>query len=348
MAGGTSEDDGKRRSTRRTARDRHGRTEPRASRTREPGTSWSRGKRPTQKPAAETPKPEATPRTETSRTGTRRTETRDRVRRTPEAARPDSTRTRRDAGRPSTRRPRSDAVRARRTEPQGKRPVATRTKYLTRRWVAVLAVLGVLTVTYVVMFTPLLGVRTVEVTGVKEIPQADVIKAAAIQHGTPMVRLDADEAAARVAKLPRVFEVRVERSWPSTVEIIVTERTPIAVLHDGDQIHLIDATGLDYAVSKTAPPGLPTLAMANVRPTDRATKSAVTVLTTIPKQLKSQVVTVSADTPGDVRLTLSDGRVVKWGNASDNARKAAVLAALLTRPGKTYDVATPDFPTVSE
>jgi cell division protein FtsQ len=88
--------------------------------------------------------------------------------------------------------------------------------------------------------------------------------------------------------------------------------------------------------------------MTNVRPTDRATKSAVTVLTTIPKQLKSQVVTVSADTPGDVRLTLSDGRVVKWGNASDNARKAAVLAALLTRPGKTYDVATPDFPTVSE
>jgi cell division protein FtsQ len=39
--------------------------------------------------------------------------------------------------------------------------------------------------------------------------------------------------------------------------------------------------------------------------------------------------------------------VIKWGNARDNARKAAVLAPLLTRPGKTYDVATPDFPTVS-
>ena len=65
------------------------------------------------------------------------------------------------------------------------------------------------------------------------------------------------------------------------------------------------------------------------------------------RQLKTQVTTVTADTPGDVRLTLSDGRVVKWGNAQDNARKAAVLAALLTRPGTTYDVATPDFPTVS-
>jgi cell division protein FtsQ len=208
-------------------------------------------------------------------------------------------------------------------------------------------VLVVLAVAYVVMFTSVLGVRSVEVVGVKEIPAEDVIKAADIQHGTPMVRLDADEAAARVAKLPRVFEVRVERSWPSTVQVIVTERTPVAVLHNGADLHLIDATGLDYAVTKTAPAGLPTLAMTNVRPTDRATKAAVTVLGAIPKQLKTQVITVSADTPGDVRLTLSDGRVVKWGNAEDNSRKAAVLAALLTRPGKTYDVATPDFPTVS-
>jgi cell division protein FtsQ len=205
----------------------------------------------------------------------------------------------------------------------------------------------VLSVTYLVMFTSVLGVRSVEVVGVKEIPEADVIKAAAIEHGTPMVRLDADEAAARVAKLPRVFEVRVERSWPSTVEIIVTERSPVAVLRAGAQIHLVDSTGLDYAVVVAPPAGLPTLAMSNVSPADRATKAAVTVLGAIPKQLKVQVTTVTANTPGDVRLTLSDGRLIKWGDARDNGRKAAVLAALLTRPGKTYDVATPDFPTVA-
>lgn len=338
---GTGEEDGKRTRRARTTRDRHGRTR------REPGTSWSRGNRtkPADAKLADT-EPDKPRRTSTRRTETRRTETRERAR--PESSTRTSTRVRagRDAGRPSTRRPRSDAVRARRTEPD-ERPAPTRNRYLTRRWIAVLVVLGVLTVTYLVMFTSLLGVRSVEVVGVKDIPKQDVIKAADIQHGTPMVRLDADEAAARVAKLPRVFEVRVERSWPSTVQIIVTERTPIAVLHNGADIHLIDKTGLDYAIAKTAPRGLPTLAMTNVRPDDRATKAVVTVLGAIPKQLKSQVVTVTADTPGDIRLTLSDGRVVKWGNAEDNARKAAVLAALLTRPGKTYDVATPEFPTVS-
>lgn len=244
------------------------------------------------------------------------------------------------------RRPRSDAVRSRRSE-VGERPPATRRRYLTRRWVAVLAVLSVVTVAYLVMFTSLLGVRSVEVTGAKEISEEAVVKAAAIEHGTPMVRLDADEAAARVAKLPRVFEVRVERSWPSTVEIIVTERTPVAVLRAGAEVHLVDGTGLDYAKVAVAPPGLPTLAMADVRPDNAAAKAAVTVLTAIPKQLKDQVTTVTAETPGNVRLTLADGRLVKWGNANENARKAAVLAALLTRPGTTYDVATPDFPTVS-
>jgi cell division protein FtsQ len=327
MAGGAGEQDDERRSRRgRSTRDRHGR----ARAQREPGTSWSRGKR--------------TPQDEEPRRAVPARQTRTL------AARPDSpprTRSVRDSGRPSTRRrPRSDAVRARRTEP-GERRAPTRARYLTRRWVAVLVVLSVLAVAYLVMFTPLLGVRSVEVTGVREIPEEDVLAAADIQHGTPMVRLDADEAAARVAKLPRVFEVRVERSWPSTVDIIVTERSPVAVLKNGNVLHLIDATGLDYAVTRTPPAGLPTLAQSNVNPGNPATIAVVTVLGAIPPQLKTQVVAVSADTPGDVRMTLSDGRVVEWGDARDNDRKAAVLGALLTRPGKTYDVATPDFPTVS-
>lgn len=285
----------------------------------------------------------------------RRAESRERTRSRTEAARPDSSsragrtgtgRTGRDSGRPMTRRPRSDAVRDRRTQPGGRRG-PTRGRYLARRWAAVLVVLSIVTVAYLVTFTSLLGVRSVEVIGARDVPAESVLAAAAIEHGTPMVRLDADEAAARVAALPRVYEVVVERSWPSTVEIIVTERTPVAVLRAGTELHLVDSTGLDYATTKTPPPGLPTLAMTDVRPDNPATKAAVTVLGDIPRQLQTQVTTVTANTPGDVRLTLADGRVVKWGNARDNARKAAVLAPLLTRPGKTYDVATPEFPTVS-
>ncbi|TDV46303.1 cell division protein FtsQ/DivIB [Actinophytocola oryzae] len=358
-----AEDGDERRSRRaRSTRDRRGRTTERRSQTRRSRTDppeepsrraeQERGRATPDASRARRRRPsdDAAPKTTGRASTTRRTDTR--TRRRTEPARPDSSGTSRargtgrDAGRPSTRRLRPDAVRVLRGEP-GRRPAPTRARYLRRRWVAVLVAASVLVLTYAVLFTSLLGVRSVEVVGVREIPKDDVIRAADIADGTPMVRLDADEAAARVAKLPRVFEVRVERSWPSTVQIIVTERAPVAVLRAGSEIHLVDETGLDYATAATAPPNLPTLAMANVKPENPATRSAVSVLGAIPRQLRVQVTTVTAETPGDVRLTLTDGRVVKWGNADENARKAAVLGALLTRPGRTYDVATPDFPTVS-
>jgi cell division protein FtsQ len=251
------------------------------------------------------------------------------------------------SGRATTRDTSRPLIRRSRAADPDERSAPTRGRYLARRWIALLVAVTVVAVAYLVLFTSLLGVRSVEVIGVKEIPKDAVLKAAAIADGTPMVRLDAEEAAARVAALPRVSEVVVERSWPSTVEIIVTERTPVAVLMVGAEVHLVDATGLDYAVSRTRPPALPTLAMTGVRPGNPATSAAVTVLGAIPKQLKAKVTQITARTPGDVRMTLSDGRTIKWGNARNNQRKAAVLAPLLTRPGTVYDVATPDFPTVA-
>ncbi len=257
-------------------------------------------------------------------TGTARTRTSTRGRRRP------SERTRPPAG-----------------EPFDERPGPSRRRYLARRWIAALIVLAVLGLTYMVLFTSVVGVRTVEVLGTREISPDDVREAAAIEPGTPMVRLDTDEVARRVAGLPRVFEVSVSRSFPSTVEIHVTERSPVAVVPDGARVHLVDRTGTDYATVRTRPKGLPVLEVGRVDPDDPATHAAVTVLHEIPDPLRVKVVEISAGTPGDVRLTLAGGRLVKWGDAHDNARKAAVLAPLLTRPGKTYDVATPDFPTVS-
>ena len=228
----------------------------------------------------------------------------------------------------------------------GRRAVSRR-RYLRRRWIALGAAVAVLGVTYLVVFTSLFGVRSVEVFGVGTIPPDSVRAAAAVEPGTPLVRLDTGEVRDRVAALPKVFSVEVARSFPSTVEITVVERVPVAVMVAQDGGHLIDGTGLDYEVVEVIPPGVPELVVSVARPDDPATTAAVTVLAVIPPQLRAQVVKVSAATPGNVRLNLADGRLVKWGGAEGSERKAAVLAPLLTRPGKVYDVATPEFPTVS-
>src|SRR4029077_19606729 len=90
-----------------------------------------------------------------------------------------------------------------------------RANYVRRRWIALAVVAGALLCTYVVVFTSLFGANHVDVTGVTTISADEVRSAAAIEDGTPLVRLDTDEVRDRVAKLPKLFSVELHRSSPS-------------------------------------------------------------------------------------------------------------------------------------
>lgn len=219
-----------------------------------------------------------------------------------------------------------------------------------RRWsvfvglAVVLALAGA--VLWVLLGSSLLDVRSVHVIGVRELSTDEVRAVAAVPLGTPMLRLDTDAVQARVAALPRVAAVEVSRGLDGTVRIAVTERTPTAVWRGPDGIHLVDTTGTAYAIVPDPPPGLPELRVARVAPEDRTTLIAITVLTGLPDPLRLQVRSVSADSAADVVLRLSDEREVRWGGVEAGDRKAAVLVALLTQPGKVYDVSSPDLPTI--
>src|SRR2546421_3542403 len=150
--------------------------------------------------------------------------------------------------------------------------------YVRRRWIALAVAVTILGLGYLVIFTSTFGARSINVLGAKTIP-ADVIRAAAaIEPGKPLVRLDTDEVAARVAKLPKVFSVEVSRSFPSTVEITIVERTPVAKVSSVTGVHLVDGTGLDYEVVKAAPAGLPELVVPAAKPDDPSTHAAVSIL----------------------------------------------------------------------
>ncbi|WP_020423146.1 cell division protein FtsQ/DivIB [Amycolatopsis sp. ATCC 39116] len=256
-----------------------------------------------------------------------------------------------ERSRPSTRRS-SSAVRSRR----GRRPLTarrrtgtgvSRRRALRRRWVALLTVLTVAGLAYVVLFTSLLGVRSVEVHGANSVPGDQILAAAAVPDLKPMLLLDTDEIAARVTAIPGVATVDVSRSWPSTVDITVTERTPIGFTAAADGFHLVDSGGLDYKTVQNKPDGLPEVQVAAVAPDDPVTRSVVAVLATVPQPLKGQITVVRAKTPGGVEFTLASGKTVRWGNAEKAERKAQVLNVLLTREGQVYDVASPELPTVS-
>ena len=70
------------------------------------------------------------------------------------------------------------------------------------------------------------------------------------------------------------------------------------------------------------------------------------MLTALRPEVAVQVGRIAAPSVAAITLTLVDGREVIWGTTDRTEEKALKLGALLTQPGHTYDVSSPDLPTV--
>lgn len=194
-------------------------------------------------------------------------------------------------------------------------------------------------------FTPIMSARNVVVVGLGAVTQDEVIAAAAVPPGTPLLQVDTDAVAERVAAIRRVASARVQRQYPSTLRVTVIERLPVVVKDYPDGTHLFDKDGVDFATAPV-PPGVPYLDAANPGPSDPPTKAALQVMTALRPEVAGQVGRIAAPSVAAITLTLTDGRVVVWGTTDRTEEKALKLGALLTQPGQTYDVSSPDLPTV--
>lgn len=194
-------------------------------------------------------------------------------------------------------------------------------------------------------FTPAMSARSIVVVGTGVVTREEVLDAARVRPGTPLLQINTNQVADRVAAIQRVASARVQRQYPSALRITIVERVPVAVKDFPDGPHLFDRDGVDFATGPP-PPALPYLDVANPGPNDQATKAALGVLTALRPEVAGQVGRVAAPSVASITLTLGDGRVVIWGTTDRTDEKAEKLGALLTQPGRTYDVSSPDLPTV--
>jgi cell division protein FtsQ len=207
-----------------------------------------------------------------------------------------------------------------------------------------LAVVGV-GLALILYFTPAMSARNIIVTGTGAVTREEVLEVAQVRVGTPLLQINTNQVADRVAALRRVASARVQRQYPSALRITIVERVPVVVKDYSDGPHLFDRDGVDFATGPP-PPALPYIDVDNPGPADPTTRAALTVLLALRPEVAGQVGRISAPSVSSITLTLGDGRVVIWGSADRADEKAEKLAALLTQPGKTYDVSSPDLPTV--
>jgi cell division protein FtsQ len=212
--------------------------------------------------------------------------------------------------------------------------------------VAVAIVAGV---AWALLGSRLLVVRSVQVSGTgPQASRAQVLAAARIPAGLPLIRVNTAAVAQRVGGIRQVQSAQVSRNWPSTVVISVRLRTPVFAVAARGGYALVDAYGVDVRDSARRPPRLPLLqltagtggaaGLSSLRPVARA---GAAVLRELPPRIARRVRIVSAPTPSEVSLQLANGAVIVWGDTSRSAEKARELALLMRTHARRYDVSAP-------
>jgi cell division protein FtsQ len=202
------------------------------------------------------------------------------------------------------------------------------------------------TAAWLVFFSPVLGVRSVEIVGNVTVPAESIRHTAAVPELHPLATVDLDGVRERVQSIRQVAGARVDRVWPGTLRIEVVEREPVAQVPAGGQVALIDKLGVVIEVKDVAPPMLPVLSVPRPAAGDPVTMAALKVVGTLPGSIAGRVRQVSATTAEDVTMTLSDGRTIIWGGVDRAEAKARILASLLERRAEVYDVSSPDVVTL--
>lgn len=250
---------------------------------------------------------------------------------------------------------RSGASPARAVDPFAHR----RREVRSRRWrgplLALVLLVALTGAAWLLLFSPVLSVRDVGVTGAghSDVARLSVDKVRAmvdVPPGTPLARVDVDEVAAAVEELPAVESATVGRDWPHELSIAVVERRPVAATQQRGHWRAVDAGGVVFGMYRQLPPRLPTVSAKSADATERgaALAEATAVLTALQPGIAARLDAVEVSSRDDVVLTLTSGEQVRWGSAADSARKAQVLTVLLRVPAAVYDVSVPELPTTSQ
>ena len=229
-------------------------------------------------------------------------------------------------------------------------PKAKRRKRILQGTIAALAVL-VAGLIAAAVYSPVLALRTVTVEGTSLLTPDQVQTALEPLRGKPLPQISDNDVSALLQPLVQVKKVTTLARPPSTLQVRVTERVPVALVRLGETYQLVDVDGVQ--LSDTADPAstpLPVIDGGDGALAKDLFHAITEVLGALPADVLSRLSNASAKSVDAVELRLVDGQTIVWGNAGEKELKAKVLEALLKAPAdpknpvRTYDVSVPRHP----
>lgn len=201
------------------------------------------------------------------------------------------------------------------------------------------------------VYSPVLAVQTVTVSGTKLLKPAQVQAALKPLLGTPLPQVSDEDVNTLLKPLVQVKSVTTQAHPPSVLVVQVHERVPVALVKRGKEYLLVDVDGV--RLGATAAPEsvkLPVIDGGAGTIGKDLFQATAAVLGALPANVLAKLSNASAKSVDAVELKLVDGQTIIWGNAGEKELKARVLEALLkvpadpANPVNIYDVSVPRHP----
>lgn len=203
-----------------------------------------------------------------------------------------------------------------------------------------------------VFFSPFfaLSASKIEIAGAgEEASESDVEQTLVQFQGVPLTRMSMSSVEAAVEGITQVQSATAQRVWPDGLKVNVQARVPIAAVKTDGGYDLLDREGVTLRTVPEVPEGI-VVATLNAE-TDKERASAMASIATVHEALAPELaerIETYIASPLTLEMRTSDGRVIKWGDATENDLKARVVLLLLDqRPAQVYDVSTPQRPVTS-
>lgn len=201
-----------------------------------------------------------------------------------------------------------------------------------RGGVVALALVGVALAGWSVGASPLFEVRRVRVEGNRRLSDAEVARLTGVRAGENILTLSTGRIERSIMRSPWVGSASVERSLPSTVVVLVRERTPVAWVKDPSGFVILAGDGTVLDRRPTEPRSLVGLGRSRtaLRPGSRAADlgPSLSVAGSLPPALRREVASIRA-VGGEIHLRLDGGAGVLYGRPDSLQEKNAALVEVL-------------------
>lgn len=201
------------------------------------------------------------------------------------------------------------------------------------------------------VFTPLLAVENIRVTGVSKVSKKAVEQAVKSQLGVPLPLVSSQAVAESLSKFSLIESFSLVSELPNTLHVAISERQPIAIVDIKGVSYLYDPAGVRVGEASFRDE-FPRVASTGEPKDSKSFALAIDVLLALPASLLPRVSQIDAKSKDDVTMQLrgNSGQRIIWGDASQSTLKSKVLAALVANQKVTdrvtFDVSSPTAPVV--